>query len=103
MQFTGVDPTTNVDPDAGVQVTVIGSVPPVVVGGGKLTVCDPSTPWSVWSVGQVICNGGPTGVGRGVALPEQPAVTIRRAAPTVTHARTVGGQQATDFEWPILS
>jgi hypothetical protein len=53
---TDVVPGWNSAPEGGVHEIDIGSVPPVVVGAGKLTFC--TTPRTVMLAGQVI-TGGP--------------------------------------------
>jgi hypothetical protein len=85
-QVTGVVPSRNSDPGAGLHVTVTGAAPPVALGGVKFTACAlASTSRTVRSTGQAIAGaavGG--GVGSIGPLPLPPQPTARSSAAAAT-------------------
>ena len=79
---TVVEPIANEDPDAGLQLTVVGGVPPVAVGVVNVTVAPtPSGLVTCCATGQVTASaGGPGAVG----LSEQLAATATQANSAAT-------------------
>ena len=87
VQATGVSPVVKVAPDAGVHVTVRGTVPPLVVGAANVTArAPPVTPCTVMSAGHTIA--GASGGGDISGLWPHPATSIEATTHVGTRVST---------------
>ena len=69
-------PSGNVDPDAGVHVTVTGATPPVTVGAGKLTVVLRPVVLADWLDGQESFGASVGGLDAASPAPESSQATF---------------------------